>query len=134
MSLAEWLNFQLLGDERGSLVALETEKNIPFPIKRVYYLFGTKEGIARGFHAHKKLWQVAICLTGKCRMILDDGENKEDVWLNDSTKGIILPPMVWHEMHDFTADCLLLVLASEYYDELDYIRDYKEFMEMIPNG
>lgn len=131
MSLAQWINFPPLGDDRGALVVLEAEKTIPFPVKRVYYLFGTKEGVARGFHAHKKLWQVAVCIAGKCRMVLDDGKTKEAVWLDNPTNGIALPPMIWHEMHDFSPDCVLLVLASEYYDESDYIRKYSEFLRMV---
>lgn len=131
MSLVQWVNFPALGDERGSLVVLETEKKIPFPIKRVYYLFGTKPDIARGFHAHRSLWQVAVCVAGKCRMVLDDGKKKEDVWLDSPTEGIILPPMLWHEMHDFSSDCVLLVLASEHYDEKDYIRDYNIYWGVV---
>jgi len=128
MSLIEWTHFPPLGDDRGSLVALEGEKTVPFAIRRVYYLFGTKLDVSRGFHAHKKLQQVAVCVTGRCRMVLDDGQKREEVWLDSSIKGVSLPPMVWHEMHDFSSDCVLLVLASEHYDEADYIRDYDDFL------
>ena len=128
MSLIQWTHFPPLGDDRGSLVALEGEKTVPFTIQRVYYLFGTKLGVSRGFHAHKKLQQVAVCVTGRCRMVLDDGQKREEVWLDSSIKGVSLPPMVWHEMHDFSPDCVLLVLASEHYDEADYIRDYDDFL------
>ena len=131
MSLIKLIDFPPLGDERGSLVALESNKAVPFDIKRVYYLFGTKEGVSRGFHAHKALKQVAVCVTGKCKMLLDDGEEKAEVWLDSSTKGIVIESMVWHEMHDFSKDCVLLVLASEYYDEADYIRDYDDFIKMV---
>lgn len=127
MSLVKWVEFPPLGDSRGSLVALEAEKTIPFTIKRVYYIFGTQEGVARGFHAHKKLSQVAICVTGKCRMLLDDGRSRESVWLDSPTKGILIENMIWREMHDFSEDCVLLVLASEHYDESDYIRVYEDF-------
>lgn len=109
-------------------MALEAEKTFPFAIQRVYYLFGTKQGVSRGFHAHKKLHQVAVCVTGHCRITLDDGAKREDVWLDSSVTGIALPPLVWHEMHDFSPDCVLLVLASEYYDESDYIRNYEDFL------
>lgn len=131
MSLVHWINFPPLGDDRGSLVALEGGKNVPFAIQRVYYLFGTKLGVSRGFHAHKKLQQVAVCVTGRCRMVLDDGQNREAVWLDSSIKGVALPAMVWHEMHDFSPDCVLLVLASEHYDEADYIRNYEDFLRLI---
>ncbi len=130
MSLIQWTHFPPLGDERGSLVALEGEKTIPFAIRRVYYLFGTKQEVARGFHAHKKLQQVAVCVTGRCRMVLDDGKKREEVWLDSPTKGLLIGNMVWREMHDFSNDCVLLVLASENYDECDYIRNYQDFMEM----
>ena len=128
MSLVQWINFPSLGDERGSLVALEGAKTVPFEIKRVYYIFGTQPGVARGFHAHKKLRQVAVCVTGKCRMVLDDGEKREEAWLDSPNKGLVINEMVWREMHDFSSDCVLLVLASEHYDESDYIRLYSNFV------
>lgn len=127
MSLVKLIDFKLLGDDRGHLTVLEESKNIPFQIKRVYYLTGTKQGVARGFHAHKELEQVAVCVSGRCRMILDDGQRKEEVWLDSPSKAICIEKMVWHEMHDFSPDCVLLVLASEHYDESDYIRDYSTF-------
>jgi dTDP-4-dehydrorhamnose 3,5-epimerase-like enzyme len=131
MNLFQWVNFPPLGDERGSLVALESSKTVPFDIKRVYYIFGTQPGVARGFHAHRKLQQVAVCVTGKCRMILDDGINREEAWLDSPTKGLIIGDRIWREMHDFSPDCVLLVLASEHYDEADYIRDYAHFKDGI---
>lgn len=130
MSLIKLIDFPSLGDERGSLVAIEANKNIPFDIKRVYFIFGTQKDIARGFHAHKELNQVAVCIAGKCRMILDNGNVKEDVWLDSATKGVLIEDMVWHEMHDFSNDCVLLVLASAHYDEADYIRDYSTFINL----
>lgn len=129
MNFVQWVNFPALGDDRGSLVALEGNKTIPFDIKRVYYLFATQPGVARGFHAHKALKQVAVCVTGKCKMLLDNGTEKTEIWLDSPIKGVVIDPMVWHEMHDFSPDCVLLVLASEYYDELDYIRDYENFIK-----
>lgn len=124
----EIINFEIKGDEKGSLIALEENKNIPFNIKRVYYIFGTKENVKRGFHAHKKLKQVAVCLHGACKFILDDGMSREEVQLNSPDKGLIIDEMTWREMYDFSEDCVLIVLASELYDENDYIRDYKEFI------
>lgn len=128
MSLIQWTHFPPLGDDRGSLVALEADKNVPFEIKRVYYIFGTQQGVARGFHAHRNLKQVAVCVTGKCRMVLDDGKIREEVWLDSPTQGLIIRELVWREMYDFSEDCVLLVLASEHYNENDYIRDYDEFL------
>lgn len=130
-NLVKLIDFPPLGDDRGSLVALEANKTVPFDIKRVYYIFGTRPGVARGFHAHKALRQVAVCVTGSCRMLLDNGQYKEEVLLDSPTKGLLIEDLVWHEMHDFTSDCVLLVLASEHYDEADYIRDYDEFLKVI---
>lgn len=131
MSLLKWIDFSSLGDERGSLVALEGNKTVPFAIQRVYYIFGTQPGISRGFHAHKALKQAAVCVTGRCRMLLDDGHTRESAWLDSPTKGLVINEMVWHEMHDFSPDCVLLVLASEHYDEADYIRRYDDFIEDV---
>lgn len=129
MSLIKWIDFQSLGDKRGSLVAVEIgmDKAVPFDIKRVYYIYHTAEGVSRGYHAHKNLKQVAICVAGRCRIVLDNGKDHEETWLDSPTKGLIIEDMVWREMHDFSDDCVLLVLASEHYDESDYIRDYSEF-------
>lgn len=122
---------QTHGDDRGSLVALEgNKKSIPFEIKRVYYIYGTKKGVARGFHAHKKLKQVAICLSGSCRFVMDNGIDKAEVNLDSPLQGLLIDTMQWHEMYDFSSDCILLVLASDVYDESDYIRDYDEFVKM----
>jgi len=129
-NLVKWVELPPLGDDRGSLVAIEGAKTIPFDIKRVYYLFGTKEGVARGFHAHKALKQVAVCVTGKCKMLLDNGVEKTEVWLDSPTKGLVIEEMVWREMHEFSPDCVLLVLASEHYDEADYIRDHQTFLNV----
>ncbi len=131
MSLVQWVKFPALGDDRGSLVVLEGNKSVPFDLKRVYYIFGTQPGVARGFHAHKALKQVAVCVTGKCKMLLDNGTEKAEVWLDSPIKGVVIDSMVWHEMHDFSQDCVLIVLASEHYDEADYIRDYDSFIKVV---
>lgn len=134
MSLIKTVAFPPLGDDRGSLVALEAHKTVPFDVKRVYYIFGTQAGVSRGFHAHRKLQQVAVCVTGKCRMVLDDGQHREEVWLDSPTKGLLIGEFVWREMHDFSPDCVLLVLASEHYDETDYIRSYDDFKQILQNN
>lgn len=125
------LQLQTHGDERGSLVALEEGVNIPFPVKRVYYLFNTKNGIHRGFHAHKTLKQVAITVRGSCRFILDDGNEKVDVLLDNPAQGLLIESFLWREMYGFSEDCVLMVLADQLYDEADYIRDYNKFLEEI---
>ena len=134
MSLIKTISFKPLGDERGSLVALESNKNVPFDIKRVYYIFDTKEGVSRGFHAHRNLKQAAVCVTGSCRFVLDNGKQREEVMLNKSTIGLLIDDLTWREMYDFSPDCVLMVLASEYYDESDYIRDYQEFLQVVNHG
>ena len=125
------LDFVGNGDGRGLLVALESHKNIPFDIKRIYYLTNLKSSLPRGFHSHKNLKQVAVCVRGSCRFMLDDGHSKEYFILDDPTKGLVIEEMIWREMDQFSDDCLILVLASEHYDESDYIRDYNEFLKVV---
>ncbi|MFA0083556.1 FdtA/QdtA family cupin domain-containing protein [Vibrio breoganii] len=127
------IQFQSHVDERGSLVSLEQNKNIPFNIKRVYYLFDTKDKVRRGFHAHKKLKQLAIVLKGSCRILLDDGSEKIELLLDNPEQGLFIESFVWREMYDFSEDCVLMVLADSIYDESDYIRNYEEFITVINN-
>lgn len=121
------IQLQKHGDDRGALVALEDQKNVPFSIRRVYYLFGTQAGVRRGFHAHKSLQQLAIVVRGSCRFHLDNGFEKIELLLDNPAQGLLLPPMLWHEMYDFSEDCVLMVLADNHYDEADYLRGYDEF-------
>lgn len=120
--------FQQHGDERGQLVALEEFRDIPFEIKRVYYMYDTAEGVRRGLHAHRKLEQILICIHGSCKVLLDNGTEKKVVLLENQYEGLYVPNTMWREMYDFSADAVLMVLASDYYDESDYIRDYDEFL------
>lgn len=126
--------FQQHGDERGQLVALEEFKDIPFEIKRVYYMYGTEEGVRRGYHAHKSLEQILICIHGSCKILLDNGTEKKIVFLEKPYEGLYVPNSMWREMYDFSADAVLLCLASELYNEDDYIRDYNEFLKLIKEG
>lgn len=123
--------FQQHGDERGQLVALEECRDIPFKIKRVYYMYDTGEGVRRGYHAHKALEQILICIHGSCKIHLDNGSEKEEVLLNKPYEGLYVSNVMWREMYDFSPDAVLMVLASEYYDETDYIRNYDEFLKYI---
>ena len=125
------LTFLIKGDERGGLIALEENKNIPFKIKRVYYIFDTKEGVIRGLHAHKNLEQVLVCVNGSCEILLDDGKEKSIIKLENRNEGLFIEKLVWREMFNFSADCVLMVLASDYYDEKDYIRDYNDFKNYL---
>ena len=124
-------DFKIRGDERGSLIAIEENIDIPFSFKRVYYIFDTQAGVTRGLHAHRALRQVLVCVHGSCKVMLDDGIEKISVAMNKVSRGLLVDPMIWHEMYDFSADCVLLVLASDIYDESDYIRDYRNFIELI---
>lgn len=126
--------FQPHGDERGQLVALEELKDIPFEIKRVYYIYDTLEDVRRGFHAHKNLEQILICIHGSCKVLLDNGTEKKVVPLEKPYEGLYIANNMWREMFDFSPDAVLLVLASELYDESDYIRDYDRFLEEVANN
>ena len=130
-SIGHILEFETIGDERGSLISLEWERNLPFVVKRTYYIFGTKHDVSRGFHAHRDLEQVAICVAGSCDILLDDGLQKKNFRLCKPNQGLCINKMIWHEMHNFSFDCILLVLASEVYDEADYIRKYNAFLREV---
>lgn len=121
--------FPVIGDSRGNLVSLEAFKNIPFAIKRIYYLYDLHHDTPRGFHAHKVLQQVLICVKGSCTVLLDNGKEKQQVHLNQPNMGLFVDRMFWREMHNFSQDCVLMVIASDYYKETDYIRNYEDFLK-----
>ena len=123
--------FQQHGDDRGQLIALEEYKDIPFEIKRVYYMYDTKSDVVRGFHAHKSLEQILICVSGSCKVRLDNGKEKKDVFLEKPYEGLYVANNIWREMYDFSEDAVLMVLASDYYKEEDYIRDYDTFIRQF---
>ena len=119
------------GDDRGQLVALEALEDIPFEIKRVYYIYDTLPDVVRGKHAHRCLEQILICVHGSCKVALEDGQTRQEICLDDPTLGLYISNDTWREMYDFSEGAVLLVLASEHYDEADYIRDYAKFLEMV---
>ena len=123
--------FEEHGDERGILIALEEHKNIPFEIRRCYYMYNTQPGVRRGYHAHKSLEQILVCVRGSCKILLDDGMSKETVLLDRPNKGLYISHNMWREMFDFSEDAVLMVLASQLYDESDYIRSYDEFLQYV---
>jgi len=125
------LDFKKLGDDRGSLIAIEEGYNAPFDIKRVYYIFDTKKGVIRGYHAHIKLKQIAIAVKGSCIFVIDNGNTREEIRLDNPNQGLLIEGLIWREMKDFSEDCVLVVLASEHYDENDYIRDYQKFIDVV---
>jgi len=122
------IEFQKHDDERGSLVVAEHQKEIPFLIKRVYYLYGSDPKTRRGYHSHKKLEQIYIAINGKCKVMLSDGKDNKIVELDKKEQGLYIGHNVWREIFDFSDDAVLLVLASEKYEESDYIRDYNIYL------
>jgi len=118
-------------DKRGNLSIIEAEKDIPFEIKRVYYIWDNKDNLPRGGHAHKELWEAMIALHGACKIKIDDGKSKVDYILSKPDKVLIFPPGYWRDLVAFADDCVLLVLASDYYDESDYIRNYDEYIKYV---
>lgn len=123
------LKLNSIDDSRGSLISLEVYKNIPFEIKRVYYLFSLNSE-PRGFHAHKQLKQFILCLSGSCTIKIDDGVTSHEYNLSSPNIGLFINSFEWREMYNFSKDCVILVLASDLYDENDYIRDYSEFLTL----
>jgi len=127
--IGEILTFPVHGDKDGSLVALEKGADFPFEIKRVYYIWGTTSTYVRGHHAHKNLEQVVVCTSGSCDFTLDDGTKRETYRLDSPTKGLHIKNNVWREFTNFSPDCVVMVLASEHYNEADYIRNYDDFLK-----
>jgi hypothetical protein len=114
-------------DPRGNLTFVEGERHVPFSIQRVYYLYDVPGGESRGGHAHKKLEQFIIAASGSFDVVIDDGKNKKNFFLNRSYYGVYVPRMHWRELINFSSGSVCLVLASEYYEESDYYRDYEDF-------
>lgn len=125
------IEFPVHGDERGQLVALEKGTDFPFDIKRVYYIWGTSPHQTRGKHAHRKTDEVMVCTSGYCDFILDDGTTRTTIHLSRPTQGLHVKSHLWREFTNFSPDCVVMVLASEHYDEADYIRDYDVFLREV---
>jgi len=119
------------GDARGELSVAELGGALPFVVRRAYWIYGTMSGVSRGFHAHKQLQQLCVCVAGSVRIFLFDGLCEESVVLDSSSQGLLIGPRLWHEMHDFSPDCVLMVFADAEYDEADYIRDRAEFIKYV---
>lgn len=129
---AEMLVFKEHGDERGHLVVVEGMSDIPFDIKRIFYIYGSDSEVVRGQHANKKTEFVLINVAGTSKVRVDDGKGNEAVFsLNRPHTGVYLPTLVWKDMYDFSEDSVLLCLASEHYDNSEYIRDYDEFVKYV---
>lgn len=125
------VEFPQFGDARGHLVVVEELKEAPFELKRIFYIYGTKEKVARGQHANRVSQFLLINLSGSCKVLVDDGKNREVIELNQPHTGVHLDRLVWKEMYDFSPDSVLLVLSSELYDKTEYINDYEAFLQEV---
>ena len=128
------IRFKKYTDEYGSLTPIEAECDIPFAIKRVYYIYDVQADVIRGFHSHKKLHQVLIPLGGSVSIRLKTPDDEQDVVLKNPHEGLYIGPHVWREMYDFSPGSVLLVLASDFYSESDYIRDFGNYIQTHPFG
>jgi dTDP-4-dehydrorhamnose 3,5-epimerase-like enzyme len=128
------IDFPKIAEARGNLSFIEGNNHIPFQIKRIYYLYDVPSGATRGGHAHKTLSEIMIALSGSFDVVLDDGKEKKKVFLNRPHYGLVLPPGIWRELENFSSNSVALALASEVYNEKDYIRDYEVFKKMVANG
>lgn len=128
------INFKQHGDDRGHLVVIEGNKDVPFDVKRVFYIYGSSNDVVRGQHANRKTEFVLINVSGTSKVKIDDGKEQSIIELNEPHMGVYIPTMVWKDMYDFSEDSVLLVLASEPYDSSEYIRDYNEFLNEVGGG
>ena len=131
MKKAERISFQQLGDDRGHLVVIEGQRQVPFDIKRVFYIYGSDESVVRGSHANRNSEFVLINVNGTSKVRVDYGGVKEVFVLDEAHTGVYIPPMVWKDMYDFSPDSILLVLSSQHYDGAEYIRDYDDFCREV---
>lgn len=131
IDLCQIFDLPKIGDPRGNLTFIEAGIHVPFDIKRVYYLYDVPGGAERGGHAHKNLHQFIIAMSGSFDVVLDDGKNSKRVHLNRSYSGLYICPMIWRELDNFSSGSVCMVLASEHYDEADYIREYEQFVPVI---
>lgn len=130
MELCKLLNFNEKGDERGKLVIVEGGIDVPFEIKRLFYIYGSDKDVVRGKHANRDSEFVLINVSGSSKVMVTDGKEKQVIQLTKPRQGVYLPKMVWKEMYDFSEDSVLLVLASTHYDGNEYIRDYDDYLKM----
>ncbi|MDD2346687.1 MAG: FdtA/QdtA family cupin domain-containing protein [Kiritimatiellae bacterium] len=123
---------KVVDDRDGVLCIAEGGRDVPFDIKRVYYVTHLENNHSvRGKHAHRALWQAIFCVNGSFMLGLDDGANRQEVLMWQTHVGVLLGPGLWHTMHSFSSGCVFLVAASDYYNEADYIRDYQEFLDFV---
>lgn len=131
---ARLIDLPVVNDPRGDLTFLEGERHIPFPIRRVYYLYNVPVDAERGGHAHHNLEQIVFALSGSFRIKIDNGTTKSEYWLRDPCKGLYLNSLIWREMDSFSQGAVCMVLASQPYDEADYLREYDDFIKTVNKG
>lgn len=124
------IKFKVNAKEKGGLVAIEGKSDIPFRIKRIYYVFGSKSGAIRGRHAYKNMKQLMICINGKCRLLSDDGRTRKVFTLSNRAEGIYLDKMTWSEVYGFSKDCILLIITNSHYNKLERIDNYERFVAL----
>jgi len=127
----KYIRFNQLGDDRGKLVVIEGEQEVPFIIQRVFYIYGSDQDVVRGEHANLETEFVLINVCGSSKLRIDDGTNEKIYVLDKPHEGIYIPRMVWKDMYDFSEDSILLVLASQHYNGKEYIRDYDEYIKIM---
>ncbi|RHX91304.1 fatty-acid oxidation protein subunit alpha [Leptospira yasudae] len=128
-----YISLKKVHDDRdGNLIIMEALRDVPFEIRRAYYINNLENSVSvRGLHAHKNTEQVIFCISGSFTLGLDDGKAKQKILMNKDNIGVLLGRMLWHSMEDFSSGCVLLVVASDYYKEEDYIRNYSEFIRLV---
>ncbi|MCX8062047.1 MAG: FdtA/QdtA family cupin domain-containing protein [Anaerolineales bacterium] len=126
-----FIDLPRIQDPRGNLTFIESERHIPFEIKRVYYLYDVPGGAERGGHAHKNLSQLIVAMSGSFDVVLDDGHHRHRFHLNRSYYGLYICPMIWRQLDNFSSGSVCMVLASNYYEEDDYYRDYREYQKAL---
>ena len=125
------IRHKVLGDHRGQLVVIEGKDDVPFDIKRVFYIYGTQNKVSRGDHSHYNTKQYLIAVNGSCKVTLDNGKTKQIFDLDEPNKGLFQDALIWGTMHDFSDDCVLLVFANDCYKSEDYITNYSKFLEVV---
>lgn len=131
LDLVKIIDFPKISDHRGNLSFIESNKHIPFDIKRIYYLYDSPTESERGEHGHKKLQQIIIAISGSFNFTLDDGYNRKNFYLENPWQGLYVPPMMWRELNNFSSGSVCLVLASDFYSEDDYYRNYEDFLNAV---
>lgn len=124
------IDFDIHGDNRGNLVALSENQEIPFEIKRIYYTWDMPKEAIRGGHAHRSLDEVMVCLHGSCDFVLDDGKEKITVTLDRPNKGLYVEAKLWRDFRNFSPNCVVILIASDYFHPEDHIKDYNEFLKL----